>query len=943
MARRYKLLLSISLSVTAFSILAQTADEKINSSYQARKKLAESSVFKNYPARNIGPTVQGGRIVDIDVNLKNTKEYYVAYASGGLFKTRNNGGSFEPIFDNNDAIGIGDFALSQLNPDVLYVGTGEKNSSRSSYAGSGVYKTTDGGKTWNHLGLSNTQHISRVVIHPQNDNTVWVAAIGSLYTNNSDRGVFKSTDGGKSWKKTLFINDSTGVIDLLVNPQNPNQLLASSWERGRKAWNFKGNGPGSAIYKSDDGGETWTKSSTGFPQGKQVGRIGLELCASKPNVVYAILDNQAEVEDQKKEKPSDKLTTEQLKNISKEDFLKLDDKKLEEFLRDNNYPKKYSAEVVKKDVREGKYTTKAVTDYLGDDANANLFRTKILGAEIYRSDDGGTVWKKMNSYDLDGVFFTYGYYFAEMEVSPSNADLIYIYGVPLLKSRDGGVSWHRIDTLRGTKHVHVDHHALWINPNDHDHMLLGNDGGLYVTYDQGATWDHINNTAVGQFYTVSVDMETPYNVYGGLQDNGVLKGSSRSVVNQSRDWETILGGDGMYVYPDPRNSKLVYAGFQFGNYYRIEGDRSRQTRITPAHNIGEPALRWNWRAPILLSKQNPDIVYMASNKVHRSFDKGETWEVISPDLTKNKTQGNVPFSTISSFAESPLKFGLLYVGTDDGNVWVNKDGWTSISAGLPENKWVSSITPSSLDEGTVFVSLNGYRDDDFNTYVFMSNDYGKTWKSIKGNLPESVANVVIPDPVNADILYCGLDNGTYVSVDRGATWNILNHLKNIPSYDMVVHPRENELVVATHGRSVYIVDVKPLQTLIKNGGFAKSILAFSTEGLRYNERWGEKNYPWDKVNTPAAEIFYYVGKPSGSVGVEVYDDKNNLLRKLSADGSAGFHSFKWDVKIQQAGAKKGKGTEAPAPTGEAKYAGKGKYKLKFLNGSESSDVTVEVK
>ena len=933
---------SLVLLFSATILLAQSQDP-ITASYQARKKLSENSVLKNYPARNIGPTVQGGRIIDIDVNPKNPKEYYVAYASGGIFKTKNNGSTFEPVFDNVDAMGIGDFALSPSDPNVIYIGTGEKNSSRSSYAGSGVYKSSDGGKTWSNLGLANTQHIARVVVHPQNSNTVWVASIGSLYTNNADRGVFKSIDGGKSWKKILFVNDSTGVIDLVVNPQNPNQLLAASWERSRKAWNFKGNGPGSSIYKSDDGGETWTKSVAGFPQGKQVGRIGLELCATKPNIVYAILDNQAEVEDKTPEKPSDKIKTEQVKKMSKEEFLKLDDKKVEEFLRDNNYPRRYTGESVKKDVREGKYTPLNIANYFGEDANSNLFRTKILGAEVYRSDDSGSSWKKMNGYDLDGVYFTYGYYFAEIEVAPNDPDLIYIYGVPLLKSRDGGVNWHRLDTLRGTKHVHVDHHALWINPNDNDHMLLGNDGGLYLTYDQGANWDHINNASVGQFYTVSVDMETPYNVYGGLQDNGVLKGSSRSVVNQSRDWENILGGDGMYVYPDPRNSKLVYAGFQFGNYFRVETDRSRQTRITPSHNIGEPALRWNWRAPILLSKHNPDIVYMASNKVHRSFDKGENWEVISTDLTKNKPQGNVPFSTISSFVESPLKFGLLYAGTDDGNLWMYKDGWSPISNGLPQNKWVSSIFPSPHDEATLFVALNAYREDDFTTLVFMSNDYGKTWKSIKGNLPESVANVVIQDPVNPDLLYCGLDNGTYMSFDKGTNWSFLPELMNVPSYDMVVHPRENELVVATHGRSVFVMDVKPLQSLMKSGGMNKSILAFNAEGVRYSDRWGEKQYPWDKINLPSSEIMYYVGKPSANVTVEVYDEKNNLLRKLTTDGSAGFHKFKWDVKVQQAGAKKGKGNETPAPTGDAKFAEKGKYKLKFLNGTDSSDVTVEIK
>lgn len=908
--------------------------------------MAEGSMLREYPVRNIGPTVQGGRIVDMDVNNKNPKEFYVAYASGGVFKTINNGITFEPIFDHQDAIGVGDIMLSQSDPNVLYVGTGEKNSSRSSYAGSGVYKTTDGGNTWQHLGLSGTHHISRVIIHPQDNNTVWVASMGSLYSNNKERGVFKTTDGGATWKKTLFINDSTGVIDLVVNPQNPKQLFASSWERTRRSWDFKGSGTGSSIYRSDDGGETWAKSVSGFPQGMQVGRIGLELSSSKPNIIYAILDNQGEVEDKKKDKQDPaKFKLDDFKEMSKEQFLKLDDKKLDEFLKDNGFPKKYNAELVKKEVGEDKYTPKAIAEYFGGDANANLFKTKIIGAELYRSDDGGNSWKKMNSYDLDGVFHTYGYYFAEMKVTPDNPDLIYIYGVPLLKSRDGGVTWHRLDTLNGVRDVHVDHHAYWINPNDSKHHLLGNDGGLYQSYDEGANWIHINNMPVGQFYTVNVDMETPYNVYGGLQDNGVLRGSGKSVPNETKHWDPIFGGDGMYVAADPRNSKLVYAGFQFGNYYRLETDKGKTTKITPQHNIGEQPLRWNWRTPLLMSKHNPDILYTAANKVYRSLNKGETWEAISGDLTRNRKQGNVPFSTISTLAESPLKFGLLYVGTDDGNVYVSKDAggsWVAIHSGLPQNKWVSSISASPLEEGTVFVSLNGYREDDFSTHLYMSTDHGKTWKSINGNLPGSVANVVIQDPVNSDLLYCGLDNGTYVSLDKGSTWNFFTPMLNVPSYDMIVHPRDNELVVGTHGRSVFVADVKPLQSL-KEGGYKKAIVAYAPESIRHSERWGEKQFPWSTVNKASAGVLYYVGKQAPQVDVEIYDEKNNLVRKLIAAGEPGFHSLVWDVKVHEASAqKKSKGKET-SPSGDLKYAGKGKYKFKFVNGGESSEVTVEIK
>jgi photosystem II stability/assembly factor-like uncharacterized protein len=918
----------------------------IQKSFADRKSLAETSILKNYPVRNIGPTLKGGRIVDIEVNLGNTKEYYVGYASGGIFKTTNNGITFEPVFDRLDALGIGDFALSQTNPNILYVGTGEKNSSRSSYAGSGLYKTSDGGKTWEAIGLSGTRHIGRVIIHPEDNNTVWVAALGALYSNSAERGVYKTTDGGKTWKKTLFINDSTGIIDLVVNPQNPKELLASSWERSRKAWDFKESGEGSSLYRSEDGGETWYKSVAGFPQGKQVGRIGLDICWTKPNVVYAVLDNQGEIPqaEKPKEKDDGSLKPESFRNMTKENFQKLDDKKLDDFLRGNRFPQKYTARVVKKEVSEGKYLPHAVYEYLGGDANANLFNAKIIGAEVYRSDDSGATWKKMNSYDLEGVFYTYGYYFAEMRVDPSNADKVYIYGVPLLKSNDGGVTWNHLDTLRGELNVHVDHHALWINPKDGQHILLGNDGGLYASYDEGANWQHINNMPVGQFYTVNVDMETPYNVYGGLQDNGVLKGSSRSVPNISKHWEVIGGGDGMFVAADPRNSKLVYWGFQFGNYFRVEPGK-QTARITPRNDIGEPAYRWNWRTPLILSRHNPDIVYMAAQKVLRSLNKGETWEAISEDLTKNKKQGDVPFSTVSSLAESPLKFGLLYAGTDDGNVWISKNGggsWENISSGLPANKWVSSVSPSPHDETTLLVSLNGYRDDDFKTYLFLSTDYGKTWKSVKGNLPESVANVILQDPVNANLLYCGLDNGTYASLDKGNTWHLFNDMLNVASYDMVVHPRENELVVATHGRSVFVADVKPLQAL-KNT--SKAIVAFAPENIRYNERWGQRQFPWAGPAEPKVDILYYVGKPAGQIRVEIYDEKKNLVRQVNATGGLGFSTFRWDVQIDdslQPAAKKGKSKpQATAPV--FRYAGKGKYTVKFLNGTEASEVVAEIR
>lgn len=936
-----KSLLACALVHVTALCFAQSSPQHIETSYNVRNELADNSLLKEYPVRNIGPTGQGGRIVDIEVHPKNPVEYYVAYASGGIFKTINNGITFTPIFDHVDAMVIGDFAVAS-DPNVMYVGTGEKNSSRSSYAGSGMYKTIDGGATWKYLGLSGTHHIGRVIIHPTNPDVVWVAAMGALYSNNADRGVYKTTDGGKTWQKTLYINDSTGIIDLAINPTNPNQLWASSWERTRKAWDFKGSGEGSAIYRSDDGGATWTKSVAGFPQGKQVGRIGLDVCRTQPNVVYAIMDNQGEVTQERTDKPDPaKLHQDAFKTMTKEAFAQVDNKQLDEFLRANNFPPKYTAQSIKREVAQGKYNPVALYEYLGGDANANLFNTKIIGAEVYRSDDSGTTWKKMNSYDLDNVYNTFGYYFGEMRVAPDNADLVYIYGVPMLKSTDGGVTWARVDTIGN---VHVDHHALWINPENSNHMLLGNDGGLYQSYDGGAHWLHLNNTPTGQFYTVQVDMEQPYNVYGGLQDNNVLTGSSRPRDPYVIKWESLMGGDGMFVQPDPRNSKIVYTGFQFGNYFKVDRDKGTRTRITPRADVGEPAYRWNWRTPVILSRHNPDIVYMAAQKVFRSLNQGTDWESISGDLTKDKPQGNVPFSTIASLAESPIKFGLLYAGTDDGYVWISRNGggsWENITAGLPADKWVSSVFPSPHAEHTVFVSLNGYRDDDFETYIYKSTDYGKTWTSLKGNLPASVANVIAQDAVNPNLLYCGLDHGTFVSLDGGQQWHYMNGMLNVSSYDLVVHPRDHELVVGTHGRSIYIADVKPLQALRDP---TKAIVAFAPDAIRYNARWGQRSAEWAKPFIPAVSVLYYAGKSAPQISVEIYDANNKKVRTLTGKGAAGFHTLTWDVQVEVAApAVKGKSKTKTPATPALTYAQKGKYKLKFINGADSHEVMMEIK
>lgn len=908
--------------------IAQTSPQQLEQSYTQRKTLEESSIFKNYPVRNIGPVVQGGRVSDIAVNTENTKEYYIAYASGGIFKTINNGISFEPIFDNQDALGIGDMALSASNPDVIYVGTGEKNSSRSSYTGSGVYKSIDAGMSWQYLGLSGIQHTARVIIHPANPDIVWVAALGALYTHNEHRGVYKTIDGGQSWDKTLYVNDSTGIVDLVINPNNPDQLWASSWERTRKAWHFKGNGPGSAIYRSDDGGATWIKKTEGFTSGNHVGRIGIDVSSQNPNVLYALLDNQDETKDENKIDDDEKLSMQDFIDMNKEAFLVLDDEKLGEFLKDLGYPNKYTAEKVKNDIKDGVYTVEDIANYFGD-ANDALFNTKVTGAELYRSINSGDSWKKINSYNLDGVYFTYGYYFGEVKIDPSSDSTVYIFGVPLLKSKDSGSTYSRID--KGN--VHVDHQALWVDPNDGQHLLLGNDGGLYESYDEGTNWHHINNTSVGQFYTVNVDMAKPYNVYGGLQDNGTLVGSSKSVPNKTKHWDRLFGGDGMFVSADPRDNDRVYVGFQFGNYYRKEQSEGKSSYITPKHDIGAEKLRFNWRTPLVMSSHNSDILYIGAQQLYRSLDKGDNWEQISSDLTNNHEQGNVPFSTITTISESPLKFGQIYIGTDDGNVQLTESGggiWSQITKGLPESKWVSSIHPSSHNVNEVYVTLNGYRDDEFNTYVYASNDKGKTWKSLKNNLPETVINVIIQDPVNQNLLYLGTDHGTYISLNKGLEWHYMAALPNVSSYDMVVHPRDNELVVATHGRGIYVMDVKPLQQLDPND----LITTFEISEVKHSKKWGERRYPYSEPNEPKAEAFYYL-KKAGKVTVQIFKD-DELIQKDEITGEVGFSTYNWDLKGTSY-SKKGK------PASEPKYVEKGKYKIMISTEGRKSTTTMEVK
>jgi photosystem II stability/assembly factor-like uncharacterized protein len=816
-----------------------TAAEQRLKGLEQRAKLEKISVLNDIGFRNIGPSIMSGRVVDVDANPADPTEFYVAYASGGLWYTKNNGQSFIPVMDSLDILTIGDIAVN-WQTGTIWVGTGEVNSSRSSYAGIGMYRSTNNGKTWEYLGLPDSQHIGKIQLHPTNNEIAWVAVLGHLYSPNKERGVYKTTDGGKTWKQTLFVDDNTGCVDLDINPQNPDEVYAAMWYRVRRAWKFEESGKSSGIYKSNDGGETWKIISgpgSGFMNGDKIGRIGVAVFPADPAIVYAIVDNNMPKPDTTRKKDS-LYTKDDFKNITKEKFAALHNNLLDTFLRKNDFPEKYTAVVVKEMVAAGKVKPSAVWDYL--DADDGFQNTGIYGCEVYRSNDSGLTWKKTHDKPIS-IFNTYGYYFGKIYTSATNPDKVYILGFYAQMSADGGKTFHTIDK----PNVHPDHHALWVNPRRDAHIINGNDGGCNISYDDGATWFKANMPAVGQYYAITVDDAKPYNIYGGLQDNGSWWGPSnnqesvRWINTGQYPYKGINGGDGMQAQVDTRDNTTVYSGSQFGFYSRYNKDKRGDRKfIRPQHELGEKPLRFNWQTPILLSKHNQDVLYLGANRVYRSLNKGDTMIAMSADLTNGRVTGNVPYGTITAISESPLRFGLVYIGTDDGNIHASKDGgytWDQLNQTqtTPQTKkknkqipaagtkiqthslWISRLTASQYLEGRVYAALNGYRFDDFAPYLYISDDYGKSWKQIGNDLPFEPINVIKEDPVNDSILYVGTDGGLYVSFDRGNSFMMWNGglPKSLPIHDIAIQQRDNEIVLATHGRSLYISKLDDVQGL----------------------------------------------------------------------------------------------------------------------------------
>lgn len=721
----------LAFGLLAFCLLLSTA-------IPAKAQDPNEGLLQKLPWRAIGPAIMGGRIDDLAVVESNPKSFYVATAGGGLFKTVNNGTTFDPVFDTQTTSSIGDVTLAPSNPEIVYVGTGEANNRQSSSWGDGVYRSSDGGKTWQKCGLADTMHIGRIVVHPQNPDVLYVAAQGRLWGPNRERGLYKSEDGGKTWAQALFINEDTGVSDVVMDPQNPDTLIAAAYQRRRTAFSFLGSGPHSGLYKTSDGGKTWKKLSEGLPTG-DTGRIGLDIYRKNPRIVYATIEN--------------------------------------------------------------------------------------ASGGIFRSEDGGETWKKMSSTNPRPM------YFSQIRIDPNDDQRLWILGVNMAYSTDGGKN-----VTTGAFRVHADGHALWINPNDSSHLLLGTDGGIQWSYDGGKTWDFLNNLPLAQFYEIAADMQKPYWVYGGLQDNGTWASpvSNTDVRGPSNDeWIQINGGDGFYIQVDPTDHNTLYTESQNGSISRMNKATGERKSIRPTPLPGEPAYRFDWNSPMLLSPHNPKKLYFGGNRLFISTDRGDTWRrtddlSTNPDRAKMTIMGVVPgktpmtryehnmstFGQIVTIAESPRQAGLLYVGTDDGNLQVSEDDgktWKNVALnvpGVPKGTYVSRIVASAYATGRAYAAFDGHRSNDFKPYLFMTEDKGATWSAIAANLPEGgTIHVVREHPRSPDLLFVGTERGLWVSLNRGGRWlRFPEPLPTVPIFDILIHPRDNDLILATHGRGIYVLD-----------------------------------------------------------------------------------------------------------------------------------------
>ncbi len=795
----------------------------------------DSSTFGALEARSIGPAVMSGRIASIDAAPTRPLTLYVGAASGGVWKSIDGGTTFKPVFDEHTQ-SIGAVAVDPSDPKTVWVGTGESWTRNSVSVGDGVYKTTDGGETWQRVGLEHSERIARIAVHPKDGKTVWVCATGHLWDDHEERGVYKTADGGKSWKRVLWVDAGTGCSDIDVDPQDPRILYAGMWQFRRTPWSFSSGGKGSGLYKSTDGGETWKALGNGLPAGDK-GRIAVAVAPSRPSVVYAVV--------------------------------------------------------------EAKKTA------------------------LYRSDDTGASWVEVNASFNVG---TRPFYFAHVVVDPTDHDYVYKPGLTLTISTDGGKSFNSPFSGGFGGGVHPDHHALWIDPGDPHTMFLGTDGGVYVSHDRAHHWRMVKSLPVSQFYQVSYDLDWPYNVYGGLQDNGTWMGPSRSTGGiENRDWQNLFGGDGFWAFRDPAEPEYAYLEYQGGMISRVHLPTGESRDIKPQPREGEPELRFNWNTPMHLSPSQKGTLYLGAQFLFRSRDRGDSWERISPDLTTNDPakQGQAKsgglsidnstaenHTTIYSIAESPKDPVVLWVGTDDGRLQLTRDGgksWTDVAAnvpGLPANTWVSHVEASAHAAGAAYATFDNHARGDMATYVYATTDFGATWKPLATGTVSGYAHTLEEDPVNPRLLFLGTESGLFISIDGGARWaRFTGNFPPVAVRDLVVHPRESDLIVATHGRGIYVLDdITPLRQLTPEV-LAADVAVLSTRPAVATIPSSEQSFSADDEfvgfnPSEAASIVYYLKKRHlfGDLKVEVYDAGGKLLASIPGGKRKGLNRVDWPMR-----------------------------------------------
>ena len=762
---------------------AKADAEYLRKAYEAYGSMKQASPYAKLPWQYLGPTNISGRATDIAVaDKEGSRRIYAAYATSGVWKT-DDGAAWTPIFDDMPSTSIGDLAVAPSNPDILWVGTGEANIFRASMAGVGVYKSTNGGQSFTHMGLTDTQTIGRILIHPTNPDVVYVAASGHEWTDNEMRGVFKTTDGGKTWAKSLYKSPRTGAWDLVMDPTNPDVIYASTWQRIRRKWSDPRVEPGyseSGVFKTTDGGKTWADASAGLPAPEHRGRIGIDIARSNPKVLYAFVDN----------------------------------------YEPGRAPQENERDAYGRPIQEA----------------------RIKAAEVYRTDDAGASWKKVSESNqfMTNHSGTYGWVFGQIRVDPVDENTVFTLGIGLNVSTDGGKTFA---TFANSRSIHSDHHGLWIDPKNTQIVYSANDGGFYSSEDRGKTWKFAVDAGGAQFYNIVVDQSTPAWAYGSIQDIGSRRG--KIDLSQGRDkipavaFENAPGGEGSHHAVDPTNPNIVHSHGFYGNFTRTDlsipapargrrggggggerpaaqakpGEPQRVTSIRPK----EEGLRAQWMAPVVLSPHDPKTVYVGYQFVFRSADRGDTWEKISGDLTGNdpkqmlpRSSNEIPYQTITALEESPRVKGLIYAGTDDGRLHVTRDAgktWTDLTGRVPTDKWYSRVVPSQHADDTVYVTQRGREDDDFAAYIYKSSDGGKTFTSIAANIPAGPVNVIREDPRNAATLYVGTDFGAFATTDGGKQWQVLGG--NLPSTqvsDLVYHARDNVIVISTYGRGVWVMD-----------------------------------------------------------------------------------------------------------------------------------------